>query len=134
MVILFLLALVLAWPTAGLSIVAYIVLLIVRGILQAKVRMHHADTIRAQREVNSGTTRLPSWMANRDKIEEFVYGVENVAAHRGVPKLFSAQLLSEPEIQKNLMHFAGAMEAQGASFTEQQMAVVDKLIEFYNSP
>lgn len=134
MVILFLLALVLAWPTAGLSIVAYIVLLIVRSILQAKVRMHHADTIRSQREVNSGTIRLPSWMANRDKIEEFVYGVENVAEHRGVPKLFSAQLLSEPEIQKNLMYFAGAMEAQGASFTEQQMAVVDKLIEFYNSP
>ena len=68
MVILFFVALILAWPTAGLSIVAYISLLVIRGYLQAKTRMHHADKLRAHREVVSGSTRLPSWMADRDKI------------------------------------------------------------------
>ena len=131
MVILFFVALILAWPTAGLSIVVYIVILIAQAILKAKVRMHHVDKIRAEREIASGEKRFPSWMASREKIEEFVYSVENVAEHRGVPKLFSAQIMSNQEVQKNLMHYAGAMEAQGASFTEQQMAVVEKLIEYY---
>jgi hypothetical protein len=133
MIILFLVALVLAWPTAGLSIVAYIVLLIVRSIFQAKARMHHANKIRAQREVSSGNSSPPSWMAHRDKIQEFVYGVQNVAEHRGVPKLFSAQVMSNPDIQKRLMQQAGAMEAQGASFIEQQMAVADILIDLYKT-
>ena len=132
MVILFFVALILAWPTAGLSIVAYIALLIARSYLQAKARMHHADKLRAQREVGSGGARLPSWMANKDKIEEFIYGVQNAAEHHGVPKLFSAMIMSKQEVMKPLMHYAGSMEAQGASFVEQQMAVMEKLIELHN--
>lgn len=132
MVILFFVALILSWPTAGLSIVAYICLLVARSYLQAKTRMHHADKLRSQREVGSGSTRLPSWMANRDKIEEFIHGVQNVAEHNGVPKLFSAMLMNKQEVMKPLMYLAGSMEAQGASFIEQQMAVMEKLIELYS--
>lgn len=132
--ILFLVALVLVWPTAGLSIIAYIALIIARAIFQAKDRMHHADNIRAQREVQSGGTRLPSWMAHRDKIEEFVYGVQNTAEHRGVPKLFSAMIMNDQDVMKMLMYYAGSMEAEGASFIEQQMAVMEKLVDLYNTP
>ncbi|MCC4606012.1 hypothetical protein [Xanthomonas campestris] len=132
MVILFFVALILAWPTAGLSIVAYISLLVVRGYLKSKTKMHHADKLRANLEVSSGSTRLPSWMADRDKVEEFVYGVQNAAEHNGVPKLFSAMIMKEQEVIKPLMHLAGSMEAQGASFIEQQMAVIEKLIYMYN--
>ncbi len=133
MAILFVIALLLAWPTSGLSILAYIALMVVRGILQAKARMHHADKAQAKREVSAGAGRLPSWLADRDKIEEFVHGIENVAEHRGVPKLFSAMILQDPELQKELMYYAGSMEAQGASFIGQQMAAVDKLVELHNA-
>lgn len=132
MTILFFVALILAWPTAGLSIVAYISLLVVRSYLQAKARMHHADKLRAQREVGSGSARLPSWMSNRDKIEEFIYGVQNAAEHYGVPKLFSAMIMNKKEVRGPLMYLAGSMEAQGASFIEQQMAVMEKLVELYS--
>ena len=133
MVILFFVALLLAWPTAGLSILAYIGLMVVRGILQAKVRMHHADKVQAQREVNAGVVRLPSWLADRDKIQEFVHGIESVAEHRGVPKLFSAMILQNPEFQKELMHYVGSMEAQGAPFIGQQMAAAERLVELYSA-
>ncbi len=104
-------------------------LVIGAAFIKAKTRMHHADKLRAQRDVAGGGSRLPSWMASRDKIKEFINGVEHIAMHRGVPKLFSATALSNT----TLMHYAGAMEAQGASFTEQQMAVAEKLIDLYNN-
>jgi hypothetical protein len=100
---------------------------------RAKSRMHFVDKLRAVREVSSGSSRLPSWMASRDKIEEFIHGVERLAEHHGVPLLVSASLLSNDKLQKLLMHYAGAMEAQGASFVEQQMAVTEKLVELHDS-
>lgn len=134
MTILFLLALLLAWPTAGLSLVAYIALFFALAYLQAKTRMHHAAKLRAQRTLVSGQAGLPSWMASRDKIETFVYGVQNVAEHRGVPKLFSAKIMNDQDAMGTLMHYAGALEAEGASFIEQQAAVTEKLILFYQAP
>ena len=65
MTMLFLLALLLAWPTAGLSIVAYIAYFLFQSWLRAKTRMHHADKSSAQRAVVEGSTRLPSWFDNR---------------------------------------------------------------------
>lgn len=133
MVILFFVALFLAWPTAGLSILAYIALMVVRGIIQAKARMHHADKAQAMRDVSAGTVRFPSWLSDRDKIEEFVHGIENVAEHSGVPKLFSAMILQDPELQKELLYYVGSMEANGASFIGQQMAAAEKLVELHSA-
>ena len=133
MVILFFVALFLAWPTAGLSILAYIALMVVRGIIQAKARMHHADKAQAMRDVSAGTVRFPSWLSDRDKIEEFVHGIENVAEHSGVPKLFSAMILQDPELQKELLYYVGSMEANGASFIGQQMAAAENLVELHSA-
>ena len=47
----------------------------------------------------------------------------------GVPRVFLLGVLQEPEIFRDFVHYAGAMEAQGASFIEQQVAVSDKLVE-----
>jgi hypothetical protein len=133
MVILFLVALLLAWPTMGLSIVAFIVFALLRGYLQAKAREHHANERQAERDINAGVSKLPSWMADRDKIEEFVNGAQRLAEHEGVPKLFSAMIMSNNDIVVNLMHLAGAMESRGSSFIEQQMAVAEKLIMLHST-
>lgn len=71
-------------------------------------------------------------MGNRDKISEFIYGVEKLAEREGVPIIMSSQLMSHEELQRNLMHYAGAMEARGASFAEQQMAVAEKIVEIHS--
>ncbi|SJN10825.1 hypothetical protein CZ787_04530 [Halomonas citrativorans] len=133
MVILFFVALILAWPTAGLSIVAYIVLLFARGFFQAKERMHHADKLRAHREISSGDGRLPSWIGNKDEVEVFLYAVQNVARRNGVSESFFEHSLSNERIAKSIFQYAGAMEAQGASFIDQQRAVVERLVEMQSS-
>lgn len=83
-------------------------------------------------QVNAGKLALPSWMADREKIMRFVNGAQDLAVHHGVPKLFSAQIMSQKEIMDSIIGLAGSMEQQGASFNEQQVAVANKLIEFYN--
>ncbi len=130
--ILFIVALVLAWPTAGLSIVAYIAYLVFRGYVQARSRMHGANQLRSARDISEGKGRLPSWMGNRDKISEFIFGVEQLALRAGVPIVLSSQIMLHDDVQRNLMHYAGAMEARGATFAEQQMAVAEKVVDIYN--
>ncbi len=133
MVILFFVALVLAWPTAGLSIVAYIALIIIKGVLKGKSRMHHADKLRAQRSMADGQRRVPSWAGDRSKNETFIYGIQNLAMHHGVPQPFLTAALSNSETLTSLVRYAAAMEQQGSSFTEQQMAVSEKLIDMWKS-
>lgn len=133
MVILFFVALVLAWPTAGLSILAYIVLIVARGFFQAKERMHNADKLRAQREVSINSARPPSWMGKKNEVEVFIHGIQNVAEHNGVPKSFFASLLTNEKMVRSIFQYAGAMEAQGASFIDQQRAVVEKVVDIYES-
>lgn len=60
-----------------------------------------------------------------------MHGIEKVAEHRGVPLLFSAMILQDEELQKTLLYYVGAMEAQGAPFIGQQMAAAEKLVELH---
>lgn len=133
MVILFFVALILAWPTAGLSILAYIVLIVAKGFFQAKERMHNADKLRAQREVNTNSAKLPSWMADRNEIQVFLYGIQNVSKRNGVPESFFESFLSNERMVRSIFQYAGAMEVQGASFIDQQRAAVEKLSAMYNN-
>lgn len=70
-------------------------------------------------------------MADRDKIGEFILGAERLAEQHGVPILDSAMMLSIAQFRNEAMHHAGAMEAQGATFAEQQKALAKKLIELH---
>ncbi|MGO9388733.1 hypothetical protein [Rhodoblastus sp.] len=130
--ILFLLAVLLAWPTAGLSVVAYIAFFIFQSLLKAKTRMHHSDKLAAQRAVRAGSERVPTWAGTRDKSETFVYTIQNFAMEHGVPQAFLQAVLGDSNTFKTLVHYAGAMEEEGASFIEQQMAVSEKLIELWS--
>ncbi len=129
---LFLLALLLAWPTAGLSIVAYIAYFLFQSWLRAKTRMHHADKSSAQRAVVEGSTRLPSWFDNRKKQELFIEIIQQPAGHHNVPQNFLNDVLGNGNAAMQLMRYAGALEVEGASFKEQQIAVANKLIELWN--
>lgn len=129
MVFLFLLALLLAWPTAGLSIVAFIAIAITGSYLQARARMHFANERRAARAVAAGNGRIPSWAGDRDKTEVFIETIQFFAQRKGVPQLFLWGVLADQSIFRLLVEYAGAMEREGASFSEQQIAVADKLVE-----
>lgn len=129
MVIMFFLALIFAWPTSGLSILAYIVLLFAWAFLKAKMRMYHADKQHALREIGAGGGKFPSWARDKDEVEVFICGVQKTGRRNGLSESFMEASLSNPLIVNSLFKYAGAMEAQGASFIEQQLAFMERLID-----
>lgn len=133
MVILFLVALFLAWPTAGLSIVAYIGFIVLRGYLKGKSRVHHANIRHAERAIASGSRRWPSWTKDNDKSWVFLEAIQQGAMRDGVPRSFLQGILVEQGNAEGLYFFAGALEEEGASFLEQQIACSEKLVEMWNS-
>jgi hypothetical protein len=131
MVLLFLLAVLFAWPTAGLSIVAYIAFAVFKAYLNAKARMHYANERRAEREVQSGGRRVPSWAGSKSENQIFVEAIQKMAVRKGVPQTFLWAVLHDENTFRNLVFLAGAMEREGASFVEQQLAVSDKLVQMW---
>ena len=51
----------------------------------------------------------------------------------GVPRSFLQGILVEHGNTQGLYFFAGALEDEGASFLEQQIACSEKLVEMWNS-
>lgn len=131
MTLLFLLAVLLAWPTAGLSIIAYIAFIVFKSYLNAKARMHYVNESRAERKVLSGERHAPSWAGSNDENQIFVECIQEVAIRKGVPQVFLSAVLDNKATFLNLVFLAGAMEREGASFVEQQLAVSDKLVQMW---
>ena len=131
MVILFLIALVLAWPTAGISIIAYVAFAVLRNYLAARVRSHDANIHAARKSLVAGEKRVPSWAGDKDENDIFVKVIQQKAMHDGVPQAYLQNLLRDGDTFQNLVYFAGAMEHHGSSFTEQQAAVSDELVELW---
>lgn len=133
MLILFLLALFLAWPTFGLSLVAYVAFLFLRGYLKGKTQAHEANVRRAESTVVSGPRTWPSWTSDKAEALIFLETIQQSAIARGVPHRFLQGILAETGNTQGLYLFAGAMEREGASFLEQQAACSEKLVEMWNS-
>lgn len=112
-----------------LAIIGIIIIFILgSAVLKANARMHHADKLRANRAVEEGSGGVPSWAGSNTKNEMFVHGIQKLAMHHGVPQLFLTATLSDTGTFKSLVHYAAAMEQEGASFAEQQAAVSEQLV------
>ena len=131
MVILFLLAVFLAWPTAGLSIIAYVAFAVFKSYLNTKSRIHYRNERRAEREVQSGARHVPSWAGDKGENQIFVEVIQKGAMRKGVPQTFLWAVLGDTSTFQSLVYLAGAMEREGASFVEQQVAVSDKLVQMW---
>jgi hypothetical protein len=131
MALLFIVALVLAWPTAGLSIVAWVVWCAARAYLRARVDRYEINSQLAIRDLANGQAEeLPSWTANKDKVDVFLNGVLNAAQRKGVAKAYIATTLTNEGTAEMVLKFAGQMERRGSSFLEQQAgtaAFVEKM-------
>lgn len=93
--------------------------------------MHFANERRAEREVKSGGRHVPSWAGNNDENQIFVEVIQKGAMRKGVPQTFLWAVLGDKDTFLNLVFLAGAMEREGASFIEQQVAVSDKLVDMW---
>ena len=133
MVILFLIALVLAWPTAGLSIIAYVAYAVLKSYWNARTRMHFANENAARRALLAGGKRVPSWAGDETENSIFVEVIQEMAMREGVPLAYLQAVLGNGDTLEGLMHYAGEMEHQGANFTDQQVSATKELVELWKT-
>lgn len=135
MVLLFLFAVLLAWPTWGLSIIAYIAFAMFRSYVNAHSRINYGRQRQAERDISGDVRFVPSWAGDDEENMIFITVIQKFAVAKGVPASFLRAVLGATETFKTLIYLAGSMERQGASFIEQQLAVSDKLIKMWeNAP
>lgn len=132
MVLYFLLAVLLAIPTLGLSIVAFLAVAFFKSYAINKARDHLVNEGRADDVFLSDERHAPSWANSKDEIIIFTKIVMKGALRNGAPDDFIEKMLHNTESFLELIHFAGAMEQQGASFSEQGVAVANKITQAWN--
>lgn len=125
MTILFLVAVLLAIPSSGLSIAVFLVLLYMRHRSRSG-RFHGSDNAAAS-AVAAGSQRLPSWVKNQMEIDIFIEATTELLAQEGVPKAFVLALYADKDFRRKMFFFAGEMEANGSTFVEQQVAIIRRI-------
>ena len=100
------------------------------AFVRAKARRHFANQAGALRDVAAGPTGIPpSWVANKDRLQEVFHAFPLWAERKGMPESYLVASFNHADTLQTIMEFAGAMEQRGASFTEQQAAMADVLFE-----
>lgn len=131
MVLLLIIALILAWPTTGLSLIAYFALVFLRRYLEAKIRRRRANTIMAIREVQAGKGHPPSWVNDSTRSSAFIGATISEATRKGVPRSFITNHFKSDENKAVLICLVGLMEDKGASIREQGIAATDFICEIW---
>lgn len=131
MAILFLVAVLFAFPTYGLSLLAYLILVVVRGVNKAKSRMHHANVVEARRELEAAQSfSLPSWSLDSEEAEVFGRVLVMAVERKGIPRSYPVMVL-KTDASQVLLGYASLLEKRGSSFVEQQAACIDFVEEMW---
>ena len=134
MVIGFLIALFLAWPTFGLSFVAYFVIIAANGYLKGKRLKQISDERDARQAIAEGRSGdFPSWYRNTNEVEIFLKIVGQMANKKGVPSVHVDALLNKGDFLRLLMELAAEMERSGNSKIAQQMGATNLMVDFYQN-
>lgn len=123
-IFLFLVALFLAWPTAGISLLVFFGWRIARSALlaylEADARKRTIQQDAAKRLLKAGKGHPPSWANNSDHVEAFLGATVAEAVRKGVPRSFMNALTTRTA----LANYLGLVEDQGASNRQQGVAAV----------
>ena len=84
-------------------------------------------------DLQLGNGRQPSWHSNSDRLLAFHSGIRALSMKRGVLDEYIDHVFANENNCQRLISYAGAMEARGATFVEQQMAVADQILEWWRS-
>ena len=118
----------------ALAIAPLVAFLAWRGVrfrLAAKAKAYEAKKHRARIEQQLGGGHPPSWHEKAHRQEEFFDSVEQLATRKGVPSSYAQTVLGKEVNVRRLSWYSGALEDQGASWLEQQMAVADQVFEWW---
>lgn len=99
--------------------------------LLRKARAYESKKRCARIEQQIGGGHPPSWYKRANRQEDFFAGVDRLATRRGVPSSYAQTVLEKEVNVRRLSWYVGALEDQGASWEEQQMAVAEQLSEWW---
>ena len=131
MILLLVVALILAWPTAGLSLVAYFAILFLRNYFNARIRHRRANMISSIRELQAGKGHPPSWVNDSARSSAFIGATISEATRKGVPQSFITNHFKSDEHKAALVCLVGLMEDKGASIRDQGIAATEFLCEMW---
>mgnify|MGYP003477876811 CR=1 FL=1 len=118
----------------GIILLIFVVVLIY-AIVKAKTRMHYANTMHARPNLIEATEdkhpKLPTWTNNKDRMDEFVYAIINLARRKSVSRFFVEGAVRDPGTLNMLMAHAGLMEQMGSGFVAQQAATAELVIDLW---
>ena len=105
---------------------------LVRFRLEAKAKAYDQKKrdARILQQVGKGR-HPPSWHGRDDREKDFFSGVIDLATHKDVPRPYAHTVLAKEVNMRRLLWYLGALEDQGASGREQQMAVADQIVEWW---
>lgn len=135
MVILFLIALFLAWPTAGLSLLAYFILLIFLAWRKAKARMDYADLMRSSRPdaardpVQARILNRANKEAHETRKHFILIHCKVAATSKGVPRELVEAYLEPAELGDALDYLIAAKAQQGLGAEALTTYVSDWFVE-----
>ena len=108
-----------------LIIVGVVGYVVIKGVMKANARMAYADQQAAMREVRDHpemAARMPSWTADKDRLEQFIYAQMKWAETSGLSVSYAAHVFTDPESVDELMGYLAALERRGTSFVGQGVA------------
>ena len=105
----------------------------VRFRVAAKAEAYEAKKHQAKIDQHRGNSHPPSWHDKANLQEEFLAGVDRLATRRGEPRSYAQVGLRKEVNARRLSLYVGALEDQGASWVEQQMAVADQISEWWTA-
>lgn len=118
--ILFLVAVFLAWPTMGISLLIFFGWFAVNAYVIEDIKRQKRQREAALRRLAAGEGHPPTWANNADHIEAFMDTTVDMAVRKGVPRSF---LKSLTPAQKNaFVNYMGLLEDEGANNRHQGVA------------
>ncbi len=110
--------------------------IVVYAFIKAKTRMHYANTQQARRDLiaatEAPTPTLPTWANNKDRMDEFVYAIVNLARRKSVSRFFVEGAVRDPGTVKMLLTHAALMERERSGFVAQQAATAELVIDLWD--
>lgn len=125
--------------TTQFAMVLSVLLLIgflTRGLLRlrlaAKAKAYDARKSRVRHAQQLASDHLPpSWHENGNRKEEFFSGAAWLATRKGVSSPYAHAVVAKEVNVRRLLWYVGALEVQGATWAEQQMAVAEQIVEWW---
>jgi hypothetical protein len=124
MIFLFLLALVFAIPTTGLSIVAFVAFAAFKGYAKGRFFRARAEERDQQDPVALSAQEPalipPSWSTDPSKMIIFRRSIETLTTINGIPAIYIQILFNQPDALETTLGCVGLAEREGVSFEDQQ--------------